>query len=103
MTIHQAGIQQALGAYRSATATPSKDGAEGVPAPSFQALLKNELGEGVAALRHSEETSLKALVGQADVQALVEAISAAELSLQKVTAIRDRVLTAYQEIIRMPV
>ena len=27
----------------------------------------------------------------------------AELSLQKVTAVRDRVISAYQEIMRMPI
>jgi flagellar hook-basal body complex protein FliE len=43
------------------------------------------------------------LTGKASVQQVVEAVSTAELSLQKVTAVRDRVIAAYQEIARMPV
>ena len=99
------GIQQALGAYRTAAQRPLKAAAETdeTPLPSFQALVRTEVGNGVEALRHSERTALDAIVGKANVQSLVEAVSAAELSLQKVTAIRDRVITAYQEIIRMPI
>jgi flagellar hook-basal body complex protein FliE len=33
----------------------------------------------------------------------VEAVAAAELTLQTVTAVRDRVVEAYQELIRMPI
>ena len=36
-------------------------------------------------------------------QDVVEAVTEAELSLQKVTAVRDRVISAYQEIMRMPI
>jgi flagellar hook-basal body complex protein FliE len=34
---------------------------------------------------------------------VVQAVSRAELALQTTTAIRDRVVSAYQEIMRMPI
>jgi flagellar hook-basal body complex protein FliE len=33
---------------------------------------------------------------------VVEAVNAAEITLQTVVAVRDRIITAYQEIMRMP-
>ena len=33
----------------------------------------------------------------------MEAVNAAELTLQTVVAVRDRMITAYQDIIRMPI
>ena len=39
----------------------------------------------------------------ASLQEVVEAVGRAELGLQKVTAVRDRVIAAYQEILRMPI
>jgi flagellar hook-basal body complex protein FliE len=46
---------------------------------------------------------LRALAGKADVGQVVQAISAAETTLQATIAVRDRVVQAYQEIIRMPI
>jgi flagellar hook-basal body complex protein FliE len=37
------------------------------------------------------------------VTAVVLAISRAELALQTATAVRDRVVTAYQDVMRMPI
>jgi flagellar hook-basal body complex protein FliE len=47
--------------------------------------------------------SADAMVGKADLQQVVEAVTAAELGLSTVTAVRDRVVAAYQEIMRMPI
>ena len=101
----QIGFARALNAYQAATdRTLGNDEKGGMnPAPAFGALLKGELVGGVDALRQGEAASLQNLAGQANTQALVEAVTAAEMSLEKVTAIRDRVLSAYQEIIRMPI
>lgn len=41
--------------------------------------------------------------GEGDAMAVVQAMAEAELALQTVVSIRDRVVEAYQEILRMPV
>lgn len=41
--------------------------------------------------------------GEGSAQAVVEAMAQAELALQAAVTIRDRVVEAYQEILRMPV
>jgi flagellar hook-basal body complex protein FliE len=54
-------------------------------------------------LRAGEETVKAGLAGRADPQAVVEALAATELAVQTAVAVRDRVVEAYQEILRMPV
>jgi flagellar hook-basal body complex protein FliE len=50
------------------------------------------------------ETQMAAQVhGKAELVDVVTAISAAESSLETVMAIRDQVINAYQEILRMPI
>ncbi|HPG21608.1 MAG TPA: flagellar hook-basal body complex protein FliE [Amaricoccus sp.] len=54
-------------------------------------------------LRAGEETVQAGLVGRADPQAVVEALAATEFAVQTAVAVRDKVVEAYQEILRMPV
>jgi flagellar hook-basal body complex protein FliE len=57
----------------------------------------------MATLRQGEETVKAGLAGRADPQAVVEALAATELAVQTAVAVRDKVVEAYQEILRMPV
>ncbi|EBA08571.1 flagellar hook-basal body complex protein FliE [Sagittula stellata] len=57
----------------------------------------------VQQLRAAEETSQEAMTGDADPHALVEALAQSELAVETVVAVRDKVVEAYQEILRMPV
>lgn len=95
---------QALKAYAAAAkrAQTAEAPAAGT-APRFEAVLKGQLADVGAKLEASELKSIEALSGRADLRQVVEAVTAAELGLQKVTAVRDRVIAAYQEIMRMPI
>ena len=46
---------------------------------------------------------MQAVANQADLNDIVTAVNNAEMTLQTVVAIRDRVIQAYQEILRMPI
>lgn len=54
-------------------------------------------------LRNGEATARAALLGRADPHALVEALASTQSAVETVAAVRDRVVEAYQEILRMPV
>ena len=54
-------------------------------------------------LARGEAASEAALSGGGDVQEVVEALSQTELALQSAVTVRDRVVEAYQQILRMPV
>jgi flagellar hook-basal body complex protein FliE len=106
MTI-TATMGQALSAYgaalKRAQAGPGAATPGEAPAPRFESLLRAEADATRASLRASEAKAVEALSGRASLQEVVEAVTEAELSLQKMTAVRDRVISAYQEIIRMPI
>jgi flagellar hook-basal body complex protein FliE len=104
--IGKAGLPQALAAYQTALKRAQgkpTTAAAAAAAPKFDNFLKAELKSAATDLGNSEAQSIQAVTGKADLQQVVEAVTAAEMSLQKVTAVRDRVIAAYQEIMRMPI
>ena len=108
MPIRGVGLPQANAAYQAALkhaqARPAATSEEaGSALPRFETFLKGELATAATTMRAGEAEAVKALTGRADLQQVVEAVTQAELSLQKVTAVRDRVIAAYQEIMRMPI
>lgn len=68
---------------------------------------KNEVAEGFsnfkAAIEQAEQTAVDSAVTGADPHAMVEALANAELVLDAAVTIRDKVVEAYQELLRMPV
>ena len=96
-------IASALAAYAKA-ATRGEAGMAPRPAAGegFAALVKGALEGAAETAKAGEAASLKALAGQADLSEVVVAVTNAEVTLQTVVAIRDRVIQAYQDIIRMP-
>lgn len=71
--------------------------------PSFSDYMKDSVEKSIDTLRTSEEMSAKAVTGEADLTDVVQAVTNAELTLQTVVSIRDRMVSAYQEILRMPI
>lgn len=51
----------------------------------------------------AERQAGDAVRGEGDLQSMVEALSTAELALETAVVMRDRVVQAYQDILRMPV
>lgn len=65
--------------------------------------LKSLAQDFTAVLQRGEDTAQAAMVGKADPHALVQALSATELAVETAVTLRDKVVEAYQEILRMPV
>ena len=80
----------------SATATGSDD-------VDFTGLVMDSLAQAQGTIQGSEQASAASVVGQADLVDVVTAVSAAEVTLETVVAVRDPVVKAYQEILRMPI
>lgn len=57
----------------------------------------------VQGLADNEETARQAMVSDADPHALVQALAETELAIETAVTLRDKVVEAYQEILRMPV
>ena len=71
--------------------------------PSFAEMVGEALANTREANLTAENQSMKAIQGQASLHEVVAAVSNAEIALQTVIAVRDRVISAYQEIMRMPI
>lgn len=75
----------------------------GVDGGSFGQMMKQATIDAIDTVRGGEKATADAVIGKADLTDVVEAMTQAELTLQTVSAIRDRMLNAYQEIMRMPI
>ena len=53
--------------------------------------------------RHGEEMARASMIGGADPHALVQALASTQMAVETVSTVRDKVVEAYQEILRMPV
>ncbi|GAB5439313.1 flagellar hook-basal body complex protein FliE [Falsiruegeria mediterranea] len=65
--------------------------------------LRQTFSDFAATLQHSEQTAQAAMIGQADPHALVQALAQTELAVETAVTVRNKVVEAYQEILRMPV
>ncbi|MEZ5721312.1 MAG: flagellar hook-basal body complex protein FliE [Paracoccaceae bacterium] len=54
-------------------------------------------------LKQGETTAQAAMTGKADAHALVQALAQTELAVETAVTVRNKVIEAYQEILRMPV
>ncbi len=96
MDIRTSFANQTYAQARSAAApSPQPGGA----AQGFAQLA----GSFAEALAQHESTARAAMTGGADPQALVAALTSSQLAVDTVATVRDRVVEAYQEILRMPV
>ncbi len=96
---------QAANAYTSVQkaaegADPSAAAAGGA---SFSDLIKEGIKSAVDTIKGADRASVSAMTGKADLNDVVQSVTKAELTLQTIVAVRDRLITAYQEILRMPI
>ena len=54
-------------------------------------------------LRNAEVQAMANMTGDADPHALVEALSQSQIAVETAVTVRNRVVEAYQEILRMPI
>ncbi len=70
---------------------------------SFSQVLAEVASNTIDNVKSAEATSIAGITGKASVQQVVESVMQAEQSLQTAIAIRDRLVSAYQEISRMAI
>ena len=69
----------------------------------FAAMLQQAMGEAVQVSRAAETQMSAQAQGRAELVDVVTAVAQAEVSLETVVSIRDQMINAYQEIMRMPI
>ena len=69
----------------------------------FGQLLNSAIGSVSQAGARAESAITNATMGKADLVDVVTAVSAAEATMETVVAVRDEVIKAYNDIMRMPI
>ena len=102
-------IHQALNAYQQAarqtvSGSSQQSKAEVQPAgqEEFGDLVRSAIMEARKIGERSAQMSIAAINDRADITQVVTAVAEAELTLQTVVTVRDKVIEAYKDIIRMP-
>lgn len=54
-------------------------------------------------MKAGEQMSMKGIAGEADLTDVVQAVNSADITLRTIVTLRDRMVQAYQEVIRMPI
>jgi flagellar hook-basal body complex protein FliE len=70
---------------------------------AFSDFLSSAMHEAVGTMKTGEQMAAKQAAGKADIVDVVNAVNAAELTLDTVVAVRDKVIAAYQSIMQMPI
>jgi len=75
----------------------------GAQSENFAQLLQGAMGNVAEAGRGAEQASMSAAAGKSDLVDVVTAVTESEAALETLVAVRDRVIAAYEEIMRMPI
>jgi flagellar hook-basal body complex protein FliE len=78
-------------------------GDTGAGGGAFGPMLQRALSDAVETGHTAETKAMQAISGEGNLTDVVTALSHAELTLQTATAVRDRVVQAYQDIMKMPI
>jgi flagellar hook-basal body complex protein FliE len=70
---------------------------------NFSAALKEALSAVVEAGKKSDAQTQAAAAGKANIVDVVTAVAETEVAVDALVAVRDRVIAAYEEIMRMPI
>ena len=73
------------------------------PGATFADTLRSTAQGALDAGQRADRVTAAAVEGKADITDVVTAVAEAELTLQTVVAVRDQVVQAYQDILRMPI
>ena len=97
ITVTPRTAAEAYGAVERGGAAPTAAGQD------FGATLQRAITGGIADGQAADAEAAAAINGTGSITGVVTALARAELALQSATAIRDRVVQAYQDIMKMPI
>jgi flagellar hook-basal body complex protein FliE len=71
--------------------------------PSFGDLLKNAIGDVVDGGRKADQQTSAMAAGKANVMDVVTAVAETDVKVSTLVSIRDKVISAYEDIMKMPI
>ena len=78
-------------------------GAPAAAGPDFASMVNSAMSDAIGSSRKAETMMTQHTQGRAELLDVVTAVSSAQASLETVMAVRDQVISAYKEIMAMPI
>ncbi|MGA3309528.1 MAG: flagellar hook-basal body complex protein FliE [Xanthobacteraceae bacterium] len=98
-----ANAYAALARLREQTASLGRDTGAQETGPNFGSVLKDVM-EAVADVGRKSDTQTQAVaMGKANMIDVVTAVAESETAIQALVSVRDRVIAAYEDILKMPI
>jgi len=69
----------------------------------FSSMLEDVAKSAIEGTKSGDDAGIRAAAGQIDMIDVVTAVTNAEITLQTVVAIRDKVVESYEKILQMPI
>ncbi|HWL30671.1 MAG TPA: flagellar hook-basal body complex protein FliE [Xanthobacteraceae bacterium] len=98
-----ARLTDPAGLAKGGAAAGAANGMGAAGGPSFGALLKDAIGSVEQSSRTSDAQSVAMAAGKANIVDVVTAVSETEAAIDTLVAVRDKVIAAYEEIMKMPI
>jgi flagellar hook-basal body complex protein FliE len=99
-----AGAYSALARLADPSAALGKAAGDGAAGPNFSSMLKEAIGSVLETGRKSDaQTQAMAAGGKSNIIDVVTAVSETEVAVEALVSVRDKVISAYEEIMRMPI
>ena len=93
----------AASATSGRSTAPPVNGTGAVSGPTFDQVLGNLFNEGVQVMQAGEAAAIQGMTGGLPAFKVVDAVMSAQRTLTEGIAIRDKAVSAYQEIARMAI
>ncbi len=94
----------AIGSISSIAPAITGGGAAAGAAPAdFSSMLAQVTGDAIDKLKSGEATAISGIQVKASIQDVTKSLMDSQQSLQAVAAVRDKVVSAYQEVSRMAI
>jgi len=97
-----AGVYSSVARLTSGIGDLGKTGKE-EGGPDFGAMVKQAMGAVVDAGQKSDAQTRAMAGGKADVVDVVTAVAETEVAIDALVSVRDKVISAYEEIMKMPI
>jgi flagellar hook-basal body complex protein FliE len=98
-----AGAYASLARLADPSAAVGKAADEGAGGANFGAMLKEAIGSVLEAGRKSDAQSQAMAAGKSNIIDVVTAVSETEVAVEALVSVRDKLISAYEEIMRMPI
>ena len=98
-----AAAYQSIAQMGQTAASSSSIAPAGISGGNFSDFLSGAIKDSIGTINKGEQAATAQVTGKANIVDVVNSVNAAELTLDTVVAVRDKVVAAYQQIMNMPI